>query len=566
MQDPQRLLAGAVALLRRLVVTRKLPIAAAVLVLMVITVNHLTDNAVGDAVWRPTPIPDDPPGAWDHHPVVLLHQQAEIQHQAFLNRQSRNPDEAEEVYRRRYAMDPPPGYRRWVEYALASGSPVIDDFDMIAEGVHPFLKHTAADLKARIEAVRHDPLANQVGLCRFEGGKFTSGCRMWGPPMNLILGGAGQHVPDVELLINFLDEPSLLPTAEAARHNGTAAAASPWADLGRHSIAAAVNESCVAQGRTPRADVPPGGDYFGIPFVADPAGGRDLCGHPEFETQHGFVACPTTLKRLASSVPILSQSAPHPFTDIVFPSHLYARASNQPAKWSDRLWGSKRNAAYWAGSTTGGEWSSATWRSGLRQRLVMLATGKAEGGGGDGNQATTVLRHDAASNTVVPQQGAPVDTSMFEVRLTNMINCDAEPAACDEQRRFFGVPGDRHPGSRALRYQLALDLDGNSFSMRFYRFLASRSCPLKVTVFREWHDERLRPWLHYIPVSVGMRELPELVRFLTRTAAGQRVARRVAEAGREWYPKAVSPPHQGIYLYRLMLEMARLQDDGRKAA
>ncbi|KAL8366387.1 hypothetical protein RB595_004928 [Gaeumannomyces hyphopodioides] len=563
MQDPQRLLAGAGAVLRRLAVSRRPLVVAAVLVLTLTTVNHLTDNAVGDAVWRPAAIPDDPPGAWDRHPVVLLHQQAEIQHQAFLNRQSRTAEEAEGVYRRRYGIDPPAGFRHWVEYALANGSPVIDDFDMIAEGVHPFLKHTAAELKARIEAIRHDKLADQVGLCRFEGGKFTSGCRMWGPPMNALLGSAtaGGHVPDVELLINFLDEPSLLPTEEATRHNGTAAA--PWADLGRHSIAAAVNESCRAQGRAPRADQAPSGDHFGIPFVADPAGGRDLCGHLEFETQHGFVACPTTLKRLASSVPILSQSAPHPFTDIVFPSHLYSRASNQPARWSDRLWESKRNAAYWAGSTTGGEWSSATWRSGLRQRLVMLATGKAAEGGG--NQAT-LLRHDAATNTIVPQEGAAVDTSMFEVRFTNMINCDAEPSACDEQRRFFGVPGDRHPGSRALRYQLALDLDGNSFSMRFYRFLASRSCPLKVTVFREWHDERLRPWLHYIPVSVGMRELPELVRFLTRTAAGQRVARRVAEAGREWYPKAVSPPHQGIYLYRLMLEMARLQDDGRKAA
>ncbi|KLU89816.1 hypothetical protein MAPG_08785 [Magnaporthiopsis poae ATCC 64411] len=396
MKDPRLLLAAARPLARRFIVSNRLLIVVVILVL--ITVNHLSDNAIGDAVWRPPALPDDPPGAWDQHPVVLLHQQAEIEHQAFLNR------------------DPPPGFRRWVEYALANGSPVIDDFDMIAEGVHPFLQHTAAEIKGRIEAVMRDKLADQVSMCKFESGKFTSGCRMWGTPMNGLLGSAGELLPDVELLINFLDEPSLLPTEEAVSHNGSAE--TPWADLGRQSIAAAVKESCKAQG-------PPG--------------------------------------------------------------------------------------------------------------------------------------------KLTPQPNSPVDTSMFAVHFTNMINCDAQPSACDEQRSFFGLAPARHPGSRALRYQLALDLDGNSFSMRFYRFLASRTCPLKVTVFREWHDERLRPWLHYIPISVGMDELPEVVRFLTRTKAGQRVAHRVAEAGREWYDKAVKPTHQGIYLYRLMLEMARVMYEGRKA-
>lgn len=88
--------------------------------------------------------------------------------------------------------------------------------------------------------------------------------------------------------------------------------------------------------------------------------------------------------------------------------------------------------------------------------------------------------------------------------------------------------------------------------------------PLKVTIFREWDDERLFPWLHYVPVSVGMKELLELVPLLTSMAAGQRISRRIADAGREWYVEALAPKHQGVCLYRLMLEMARLQDGSRK--
>ncbi|KAL8302618.1 hypothetical protein RB597_002805 [Gaeumannomyces tritici] len=86
--------------------------------------------------------------------------------------------------------------------------------------------------------------------------------------------------------------------------------------------------------------------------------------------------------------------------------------------------------------------------------------------------------------------------------------------------------------------------------------LASRGCPLKATAFREWHDDRLVPWLHYVPVSQSLEELPELVRFLAGTRGGGDVARATADAGRELYNRAVGPLHQSLYLYRLMLELA----------
>jgi hypothetical protein len=82
-------------------------------------------------------------------------------------------------------------------------------------------------------------------------------------------------------------------------------------------------------------------------------------------------------------------------------------------------------------------------------------------------------------------------------------------------------------------YRYLLDIDGNSYSGRFYRFLASRNVPLKISIFREWHDERLVPWYHYIPVSQSMDELPELIRFLATTREREEIRRRIAVAGRE---------------------------------
>ena len=48
----------------------------------------------------------------------------------------------------------------------------------------------------------------------------------------------------------------------------------------------------------------------------------------------------------------------------------------------------------------------------------------------------------------------------------------------------------------ALRSRPVFDMDGNGISgRRCYKLLASRSTPLKQTILREWHDDRLVPWL-----------------------------------------------------------------------
>jgi hypothetical protein len=85
-------------------------------------------------------------------------------------------------------------------------------------------------------------------------------------------------------------------------------------------------------------------------------------------------------------------------------------------------------------------------------------------------------------------------------------------------------------------------------------------------VFREWHDDRLQPWQHYVPISLGMEELPEVVRYLVGEKEGRELAALLAENGRQWSLRALRPVDQVIYLYRLMLELSRLQDPTRPAS
>lgn len=114
-----------------------------------------------------------------------------------------------------------------------------------------------------------------------------------------------------------------------------------------------------------------------------------------------------------------------------------------------------------------------------------------------------------------------------------------------------------------FRSTLAFDLDGNGISGRFYKLLASRSAVLKQTVLREWHDERLVPWVHYIPVSMSMEELPEIVAFLTETPLGRERARRIGEQGRRWMGEGMRVEDRAVYVLRLLLEVGRAVDGER---
>ncbi|VTT56011.1 unnamed protein product [Fusarium fujikuroi] len=151
---------------------------------------------------------------------------------------------------------------------------------------------------------------------------------------------------------------------------------------------------------------------------------------------------------------------------------------------------------------------------------------------------------------------------LFDVTFTRIFQCQRK--ACGDQDAYFDTKSwvDK---DEALKSTLAFDIDGNGISGRYYKLLASMSVPIKQTLFLEWHDDRLIPWLHYVPVSQSMEELPELVFYLTSNPSGKEVARQIARQGRQWHTRAFREVDMGLYVYRLLLEMARLQDPQRKA-
>jgi hypothetical protein len=306
---------------------------------------------------------------------------------------------------------------------------------------------------------------------------------------------------------------------------------------------------------------------------------RDLCQHPEYSRLHGLWASPASLYTIRTPVPIFSAAVLSTMGDIPVPASAYTNGKFAYDEFDDLAWENKTAGVYWAGSTTGSFQSVAhqDWKLHHRQRFVALVNEL-----GADRRYTYLARSPASSSSPGHHDAGDVDdggtttaawqvrkssalkASLYRVHFTGIVQC-ADDATETAIREYFPMHG-QDPKNEPFKYTLAFDLDGNGHSGRFYRLLSSWSLPLKQTVFKEWHDERLKPWLHYAPASLGMEELPEVVRYLADEAEGREVAALMAEEGRRWSGRALRPVDQAVYLFRLLLELGRLQDEGRVAA
>ncbi|KAG9508236.1 hypothetical protein J7337_001800 [Fusarium musae] len=394
------------------------------------------------------------------HPVKLLTQEAAPIFKRKLLNQSRTYPAAVKEYKHRYGLDPPPGYEAWFQYALKHNSPIIDEFDTIHRAISPFLKLTGKEVSEMIDKL------------------------LWNLPGVL---------PDAKFLINHFDEPRVIIPPEGAGMDK----AIRLNDVSMKPTWDALTKSCPSH-KTYRDDQS-SVDTFGLPFVRDHLSESDLCKHPEYKNMHGTFISPKTFHLIEGLAPVLSTGAFSTMGDILFPSPAYVEEEFQYDKTHDIPWSEKKNNLYWTGSTTGGYALDDQWRNHQRQRFVTLAQNLEQ-------QEHTYLRE---KNGVINSfKSWFLNGRLYDVGFTRIFQCDRK--FCRDQKTFFPVKpwADK---DAAFHSKLAFDLDGNGISGRYYKLLSSNTLPLKQALLREWHDERLAPWVHYIPVSQSLEELPELL-------------------------------------------------------
>ncbi|RGP76551.1 hypothetical protein FLONG3_5212 [Fusarium longipes] len=488
------------------------------------------------------------------HPVEMLAEKALGQFESRIANQSETYEAAVAEYKRRYRIDPPLGFYGWFQFARKHQSPIIDDFDMIHKSISPLMKRSGKEIVEMMTKLHETPEA-EVWLCDFTGKTARTKCRHqnrvydrhYSFLFDKLLWNMLGVLPDVKLLINHFDEPRVISQIPNGREDIVV-----LTDKSKRPTWSTLTGTCSASKRVSE-QAEDSVETFGLPFVQDHMATSDLCRNPEYIGLQGAFISPKTFKIIEGLVPVLSTGSFSTMGDVLFPSPAYIEKEFLYDESRDVPWPEKANNLYWRGSTTGGYAQDRRWRDFQRQRFVAMAQNLSP------DEHLYLRKKDDSVNVV---KSRFLNERLFDVGFTRIFQC--ERRFCRDQSKYFDVKSWADK-DKALGSKLAFDLDGNGISGRYYKLLASKSLPLKQALLREWHDERLMPWVHYIPVSQSLKELPELVTFLTSTETGQRLAEEIANRGRDWMGKAVREIDMTVYLYRLLLELARLQDPTRKA-
>jgi hypothetical protein len=502
-----------------------------------------------------------------------------------LTRQSRSLDEAVTEYRRRYGMPPPPHFDKWYEFAKERNTVLIDEYDTIYHSLLPFWGLSPSSIRLRVrQDLGFDNVVMGISIRNGEPihlgngqGNFQRDAAM------KQLEQFAKWLPDMDLEFNVHDEPRVVVphqdlnrlvtkghTAQARlngnellneffNHNITVEPipevfTSRFLNIERQETWSYSRLSCPPDSPSMDLDgnAPDNTSSFALEplgFVFNQTAASDICNSPSLHNRIGIFEWPNAFKLTSELVPMFSMSRPSLFQDIPTPSPWYYEEVGGYEPEPDIPWASRKGQLYWRGGTTGGHSHGGSWRNLLRQRVIASLERKSGHQILDRKQESTCsIGGDTAWN--VREANQTELKGYFNAHFVEIKDCDDD---CFEEEMFFDVV-EHEDHNEAWNYRYLLDMDGHAYSGRFYAFMRSKSVPLKLAFFREWHENILFPWVHYVPLNKDVNEIPEILRFFEQDPAGQEIAQAIGEAGQSWAARTLRNDDMDVYMFRLMLE------------
>ncbi|KAL2827338.1 glycosyl transferase family 90-domain-containing protein [Aspergillus cavernicola] len=530
------------------------------------------------------------------HPISILAYDASQAFNKTLTRQSTSLDEAVTEYRRRYNMPPPPHFDKWFEFAQQRNTTLIDEYDTIYHSMLPFWGLSPSTIRSRVrEDLGFDNRVMGISIRNGEPIHLGNGQGDFQPIATLKqFNKFAQFLPDMDLEFNIHDEPRVVVPHEELHRlvtKGYAAQASLNSNSSllnyfpdKNTTAQPIPQvftsrfndfelqetwlysrlSCPPD--SPAMDLdgnaPDNTSAFAIEplgFVFNQSASSDICSSPSLRHRLGIFERPNAFKLTNELVPMFSTSHLSSFQDIPVPSPWYYEEVGGYTPDTPVPWESRRGQIYWRGTTTGGHSRGGSWRN--LQRQGVIASLERELGHHileRKNDSTCSIGGDEGWKVREANEGEL--SQYFNAHFVGILHCDRD---CLEETMFFNVV-DREDQAEAWNYRYLLDMDGHAYSGRFYAFMRSKSVPLKQAFFREWHEDMLIPWVHYVPLNKDVTDLPEIVRFFEQDPVGQQIARTIGEEGQSWAARTLRNDDMDVYMFRLMLEYARVQDDQRE--
>ncbi|GAA5888682.1 hypothetical protein JCM5296_000064 [Sporobolomyces johnsonii] len=579
------------------------------------------------------PLPFTPPISVPH-PIPSLLREAEALHASRLAHRPTSLRQAHDRYLAQHARPPPKGYDAWYSFAQKVGACRVEGYDEMYRSLAVWWGVEGGEIRDRIERIGVES-AGGLGRVRVRDGRVVkweemgaqglgrgatdmggSNARTAWEEMLEELGRRGVRLPDVDFFINQLDEPRVvlpyeLRTDLEKRGRRNKPRPKQVEDLVLHDINApsslpaydVLRKSCPpsSAARRARLSSSPGSSphisqrYTSSfttrigSFLSSPELERQTwCDQPDLQELHQTLIRPLSFSWTDQLFPVFSNSKIEGFADVLVPSWFHWYGKMPYHEEADIEWKGKTNQLFWRGTNTGGKSVGLNWMGWLRSRLVSKTNRPVEWAHHD-----TVLLSSAANHTVT----TTLPSSALNAALTDIAfaapDHHGDASSLETQRtepsfRFTGmVPFSSNFAAKAI-----LDMDGTAYSGRFPALMASRSAVFKSRLFVDAFDDAgLVPWFHYVPLSVRLSELYNLLGYFFGVAAVPAHASaqgfapapadlesaalgtsheeelyRIAVQGREWAQKCARREDALVHAYLLVLEWARLCSDEREGA
>jgi hypothetical protein len=347
----------------------------------------------------------------------------------------------------------------------------------------------------------------------------------------------------------------------------------------------------------------------------------DACQHTNIQGLHSAFVSPKEMGIATKLFPLFGDAKFAMSNEILLPGTAEWNAStssSNPVSWDDR-----QDKLHWRGHSTIAREPQRFWRRFQRERLISMLNAThieiAEAAIHSGNESTVGVGH-AGNFRLLPANEFKLK-SQTGGNLAERVNgwadaaftdlsCEANDAKDEGCGAYFSAttsPTSNEDEDSKARYAIAVDDDSLT------QHLHNGKVTLRSSIYRQWYDSRLIPWHHFVPadntlvdlygimeyflgpdISPDTKTFPHAVgevqahehHFKTPENAGEAphassqsgnephfappkrsshddAARQIAQASQEWAGRVLRREDMLIYVYRLLLEYARVIDDKR---
>jgi hypothetical protein len=472
---------------------------------------------------------------------------------------------------------------------LSTKSVIVESFfDQIYEDLEPFWGLQPAGIRGALKDWAWTLRIRNGKIQDIPQGRFRS--RTWGEMINWV----AADLPDMDVAINPLDEPRIF--APFARINNLTRVASEQRDYMMSlpskqmkdtptkwvvSKSAPVKHKWIKKGELwpyihdtcpPANKLSQVGTGEAVPtHSANWTTSKEICANHHWAELHGSLIKPATIDISTELLPIFSAAKLQGSNDILLPPPAYytndvlftGKGWFGDGKTSTP-WHKKLHGLVWRGKATGGLIHDSTVATSHRQRLVSML-----------NSSEVSIMQDS---DLISWSNSTGFEGTDRVALADWLQSTTDAAftdsmcspkentkACHAMAHQFRTSAPLAMKSQ-YRWKYLPDIDGNSLSGRFRAFLTSNSCVMKATIFKEWHDHRLMPWVHFVPLDITLRDLWSTMAYFlgfAGSSAHDVEGERIATEGRLWAEKVMRREDMLLYVHRVLLEYGRICDDDR---